>query len=97
MLVSEPSLAVIPPQLFRDVQGVLDEKNGSRTRGQGGRYQGRRPGATSSPYLLSGLLVCGICKAKMSVFGSGKTSPRTGRVYRGGAAAMFATQVDVAG
>ena len=77
-----PDLAIVPRDVFDRVQALAEERAAKLKRGGGGRYRGSEPGRTFSPYLLSGLLKCGVCGAAMVVYG-GKKNENTGRVYRG--------------
>ena len=77
-----PDLAIVPRDIFDRVQAMGAERASKLKRGPGGRYKGSTPGRTYSPYLLSGLLKCGVCGAAMVVMG-GKRNENTGRTYRG--------------
>lgn len=77
-----PDLAIIPRDVFDRVQAMTAAKNGKLKRGSGGRYQGSEPGRCYSPYLLSGILKCGVCGAAMVIYG-GKQNENNGKVYRG--------------
>ena len=77
-----PDLAIVPRDVFDRVQALAAERASKLKRGPGGRYKGSNPGRTYSPYLLSGLLKCGICGSAMVVMG-GKRNENTGKSYRG--------------
>ncbi|WP_198137463.1 recombinase zinc beta ribbon domain-containing protein [Anaeromyxobacter sp. K] len=82
IVTPRPDLAIVPRDVFDRVQALSAARGSKLKRGSGGRYKGTEPGRVYSPYLLSGLLKCGICGAAMVVYG-GKVNPNSGRVYRG--------------
>ena len=82
IVTPRPDLAIVPRDVFDRVQALAEARAGKLKRSRGGRYLGSEPGRCYSPYLLSGLLKCGICGASMVVYG-GKRNENTGRVYRG--------------
>jgi DNA invertase Pin-like site-specific DNA recombinase len=77
-----PDLAIVPRDVFDRVQAMSAAKNGKLKRGSGGRYKGSEPGRCYSPYLLSGILKCGVCGSSMVIYG-GKQNENNGKVYRG--------------
>ncbi len=77
-----PDLAIVPRDVFDRVQAMTAARNGELRRGSGGRYKGTEPGRCYSPYLLSGILKCGVCGAAMVIYG-GKQNEHNGKVYRG--------------
>lgn len=61
----EPSLVIVPIETWNAVQ----ERFTKRYKPHGGR-RGRPPGTGQTPYLISGLLRCGVCGGSMTVVGA---------------------------
>jgi site-specific DNA recombinase len=77
--VSKPELRIIPPQLADAVDARFAGHQQRALRLRDGRLLGRPPGA-GSPYLLVGMLRCGLCGGSMEVL-SRSNSKRGSRTY----------------
>ena len=75
-----PELRIIAPETWEAVQTRLKRVKAAYTRNPDGTPKGRAIPGKATPYLLSGLLVCGECGARLIITGSKAPS----RVYRCG-------------
>ena len=81
LIVKErPELRIIDPETWDGVQARLKRVKAAYTRNPDGTPKGRAIPGKATPYLLSGLLVCGECGARLIITGSKAPS----RVYRCG-------------
>ena len=74
-----PELRIIDQETWEAVQARLKRVKAAYTRNPDGSPKGRAIPGKATPYLLSGLLVCGECGARLIITGS-----KPSRVYRCG-------------
>lgn len=79
MIQERPELRVIDQDTWDAVQARLKRVKAAYTRNPDGTPKGRAITGKATPYLLSGLLVCGDCGARLIITGS-----KPSRVYRCG-------------
>ena len=78
--LERPELRIIDQETWVAVQTRLQQVKAAYTRNPDGTPKGRAIPSKATPYLLSGLLVCGQCGARLIITGSASPS----RVYRCG-------------
>jgi hypothetical protein len=74
--VPAPALRIVPESVADAVDSRLTSMRKRALRQANGRLIGRPPGE-GSPYLLTGLLVCGVCGGGMEILSSGLNGRRS--------------------
>ncbi len=81
--IDVPDLAIVPLDLWQQVQALNEAGREAFKRSGLGRLAGRQPGTrVSTPYLLSGLARCGLCEGSLAAVGRSHKCGARARHYR---------------